>query len=87
MKKLISVTEVAGEGLESLLGEEVILMCSNYFYAGKLVGVNATFVKLDGAHIVYETGPWDAKAWKDSQLIGDGHYVMQSAIESFRKGK
>lgn len=87
MKKLVSVQEVEGEGLEGLLGEEVILMCANYFYSGKLVGVNESFVKLDGAKIVYETGEWSAKAWKDAQPIGDGHYIMKGAIESFRKGK
>ena len=27
--------------LEALLGENVLLMCANYFYAGKLVGVTA----------------------------------------------
>ena len=87
MKKLVSVTEVEGEGLTSLLGEEVILLCANYFYAGKLVGENDTFVRLDSARIVYETGEWNAKEWKDAQAIGDGHYVMKNAIESFRKGK
>jgi hypothetical protein len=87
MKKLISVTEVENEGLEGLLGEAVLLLCANYFYAGTLVGVNEKYVKLDAAYLVYETGEWSAKTWKDAQALGDAHYVMQSAIESFRKGK
>ena len=87
MKKLVSVTEVDGEGFSALLGEEVLLLCSNYFYAGKLIGVNTECVLLDDAKIVYETGEWSAKAWKDAQKLGDGHYVMKSAIESFRRGK
>ena len=53
MKKLVSVTEVEGEGLISLLGEKVILFCMNYFYAGKLSGVNASCVPLEDAAIVY----------------------------------
>ncbi len=87
MKKLVSVTEVEGEGIIAMLGEEIILLCANYFYSGKLVGVNETCVRLDGAKIVYETGEWSSKSWKDAQVIGDAHYVMQSAIESFRRGK
>ena len=87
MKKVVTVTEVSGEGLEGFLGEKVILLCANYFYAGTLSGVNATFVKLDAAKLVYETGPWSDKSWKDAQDLGDAHYVMISAIESFRQGK
>ena len=44
MKKLVNVVEVEGEGLVSLLGENVILFCMNYFYAGKLAGVNSDTV-------------------------------------------
>ena len=40
VKKLIEIQEVEGEGLMSLLGEQVILFCMNYFYAGKLVKVS-----------------------------------------------
>ena len=54
MKKLVKVEEVQGEGLVGLMGERVLLMCAGYFYEGKLVGVNETFVKLEDAGIVYE---------------------------------
>lgn len=87
MKKIVNVVEVEGEGLQAFLGEEIFLMCTNYFYAGKLVGVNEKCVRLDGAKLVYETGPWGDANWKDAQTLGDGHYVMISAIESFRAGK
>ena len=46
MKKLVSVTEVEGEGLTALLGQNVYLICLNYIYAGKLEGVNASCVLL-----------------------------------------
>lgn len=82
--KQIKMIEEVQDGLEALLGENVLLMCGCYFYTGKLVGVNDTCVKLDACRLVYETGPWDGKAFKDAQLIGDGHYVMMQAIESFR---
>ena len=85
MKKLVKVEEVEGEGLIGLMGETVTLFCLNYIYSGKLVGVNATCVKLDDAYIVYETGGLKDKSFKDAQSIGDGHYVQTQAIESFRK--
>lgn len=87
MKKLVSIQEVSGEGLEALLGEEVLLMCMNYSYAGKLVGVNEKFVLLENCRIVYETGEWSAKAWKDAQKVGDKWYVSTASIESYGLGK
>jgi len=85
MKQIVTVTEVDGEGLDALLGKNVLLMCMNYFYTGKLVGVNADFVKLDNCSIVYETGSWSEKNFKDAQLVGDSHYVRIPTIESFRQ--
>ena len=67
MKKI--VTEVEGEGLVKLLGEVVTLFCLNYIYTGKLVGVNETCVLLDDPKIVYETGAFDTKQWKDAQAL------------------
>lgn len=81
MKKLI--TEV-DDGLESLLGERVLLMCGNYFYTGLLAGVNATCVLLEDPEIVYETGSWNEKGYKDAQqLPAKNWYVQTAAIESF----
>ena len=87
MKKLVKVEEVSGEGLVGLLGEKVILFCLNYFYAGTLAGVNDTFVLLEDAKIVYETGPFKDAAWKDAQAIGQPVYVMTDKIEAFCLGK
>lgn len=87
MKKLVEVQEVEGEGLISLLGEQVILFCMNYFYAGKLVGVNDTCVLLENGGIVYETGAFNELKWKDFQKVADKLYVKLESIESFAKGK
>lgn len=87
MKKLIEVQEVEGEGLMSLMGEQVILFCMNYFYAGKLIGVNDTCVLLENGGIVYETGAFTDLKWKDCQKVADKLYVKLEAIESFAKGK
>lgn len=87
MKRIVEVTDKCG--LESLMGESVILMCGNYFYAGKLTGVNKTFVELSDASIVYETGSWSDVNWKDAQKLSPPGptFVRISWIESFRKGK
>ena len=75
-------------GLEALLGENVLLMCSNYFYAGKLVGVNASHVELEEASIVYETGEWSEKSYADIQkLHAKKWYVQTVSIESYGIGK
>lgn len=87
MKKLMNIVEVEGEGLTSLLGENVQLFCMNYIYAGKLVGVNDTCVKLENAHIVYSTGSFTDKKYADSQRVSDELYIKTNAIESFGLSK
>ena len=82
MKKIIE--EPGGDGLVTLLGQNVILICASYFYAGKLVGVDEQDVLLESAVLVYETGEWSAKTWKDAQpLPGGVWYVKIASIESY----
>jgi hypothetical protein len=85
VKKIIEVTDAAG--LESLLGEVVTLFCLNYIYTGKLIGVNTTCVLLADPAIVYETGPFTDKKWKDAQALPNELYVQTLAIEAFGKVK
>lgn len=88
MKKLANVVEVDGEGLVALLGERVILLCANYFYTGKLTGVNEKFVQLEDPAVVYETGEWSASKFKDEQKLHTKiFYVSTNAIESFGVSK
>ena len=88
MKKLVSVTEVEGEGIEAFMGERILVFCMNYFYEGKLVGVSSDLICLEEPHIVYETGAWTDKKYADSQKL---HmpvlYIRSSAIESFGASK
>ena len=80
----ILVEQAEGEGLESLMGQEITLFGVNYIYAGKLVGVNSVCVKLENPKIVYETGAFAEPSWKDVQsLPSKFFYVMLSAVESF----
>lgn len=79
----VVVKEVEGEGLEALMGQRVTLFCGVYIYTGRLVGVNQTCVKLEDAGIVYETGPFGDKKWKDCQPLPNDWYVATQSIESF----
>jgi hypothetical protein len=83
MKKIVSVTEVDGEGLVKFLGQRVTLFCTNYFYTGVLSGVNDNCVLLENAGVVFETGSFSDKEWKDYQPLPNDLYVMIQAIESF----
>lgn len=80
MKKLV---EELGEGLEKLLGERITLFCMNYIYTGTLVGVNDDCVLLREPAIVYETGAFSDKAWKDAQALPHDLYVMKNSVEAF----
>ncbi len=82
MKKHVEVVEVEDEGLVSLLGETVTIFC-NYFYTGKLVGVNDTCILLENPSIIYETGDWSSATWSDSQKLPNDIYIQMSSIESF----
>lgn len=81
MKKLVE--EVQGEGLMKLMGERVTFFCANYIYTGKLIGVNTDCVLLQDAGIVYETGAFTEKKWKDMQELPYNCYIMLQSIESF----
>lgn len=83
MKKLVKVEEVEGEGFFVFMGQTVTVFCMNYIYAGVLVGVNEEFVKLENAHIVYETGAFSDKKFKDAQKVSSELYIQKSSIESY----
>jgi hypothetical protein len=83
MKQIVTVTEVENEGLEGLMGQVITVFAVNYIYTGKLVGMNDTFIKLEHAGIVYETGPFQDKEWKDMQALPHPVYIKTAAIESF----
>ncbi len=82
MKKLVE--EVQNEGLEKLLGEKITLLCCNYFYTGKLIGVNDSCILIEDPKIIYETGAWSSAEWKDAQSMNIKElYIQKAAIESF----
>lgn len=83
MKTLKEVVEIPNEGLISLLNKLILVMCGNYFYYGKLVGVNETCIKIEKCHQIFETGSFTDKCFKDKQFIAENWYIQLNAIESF----
>lgn len=84
MKVFVETKEVAEEGFLTLLGKNVEIFCGIYIYAGKLVGVNDKCIKLANPHIVYETGAFTDKKYKDAQhMQREFHYISTTFIESF----
>lgn len=78
-----SIEETENEGLISLLGKTVTCFCAVYIYTGKLVGVNKTCIKLENPKIVYETGAFDTKEWKNAQALPNEMYIQVGMIEAF----
>lgn len=90
MKKLPEVTsviEVPNQGLISLLGKRVTFYCLNYIYTGTLTGVNEYEVELTDPAIVYETGPYTDKKWKDAQPLPNKFFVVKSSVEGYGEVK
>ena len=83
MKKIVTVQEVDGEGLEGLLGKRVTLYCARFIYSGDLAGVNDTCVLLENAEIVFDTGELNSKTWSVSESLPNVWYVQRQAVESF----
>ena len=83
MKVITTVTEKADEGFLALIGQRVTLFCMNYIYTGELTGVNEVQVKLTNPKIVYETGAFNTKDWKDAQALPNEIYIRLSAVESY----
>lgn len=83
MKKVVTVTEVEGEGFEALLDKQVLVFCMSYIYTGKLTGVNKTCILLENPAIVYETGAFDKPTFGDAQKLPFQLYIQTSSIESF----
>lgn len=82
--KTVEVLEVANEGLFALLGKRITVFCNVYIYTGILAGVNDTCIKLEDAAVVYETGEFSSRNWKDAQKLPNGvWYVATGLIESF----
>lgn len=69
MRKIVE--NVEDEGLESLLGEPVLIWCECYIYYGILQGVNENDILLKDAKVVYETGEFTERHLKAAEPVAD----------------
>lgn len=83
----IPVVEVPNEGLNAFLNKTITVWCLDFIRHGTLVGINDTFIKLNDASIVYETGDLTKNTFKDAQKTSGPIYVMKQAICHFEAGK
>jgi hypothetical protein len=83
MKVITRIEENKEEGFMALIGQRITCFCAVYIYTGDLIGVNDTCIKLENPSIVYETGAFNEKAWKDSQALPNAIYIQTGMIESF----
>ena len=75
----VFVKEDTQEGFASLMGKNVEIQTGIYIYAGMLVGVNDSCIKLDNAHTVFETGEFKSKKYKDAQPRSNPVLYIQTA--------
>ena len=86
--KVIKQIEIDNEeGFMALIGKRITCFCAVYIYTGDLVGVNDTCIKLDNPCIVYETGAFNEKNWKDAQKLPNTIYLKTDMIEAFGEVK
>ena len=71
------------ENLDDLIGKTYLFQCARYIYHGKVKSINANYIELTKAGIVYETGELKASSPQDKQEFPSNVYVMRNAIESF----
>ena len=69
--------------LNDLVGQVYTFWCARYIYHGKVKEVNSTYITLEDAAIVYETGEFTAKSPVDMQELPKGCQIMWNAVESF----
>jgi len=70
------------ENLDDLIGKKFAFQCARYIYFGKVKKVNATYIELKNANIVYETGELKNNSPSDIQELPSNVFVMRNAIES-----
>ena len=71
------------KNFDNLVGKTYAFQCARYIYHGKVKTVNATYIELTKAGIVYETGELKASSAEDRQELPNNVFIQRIAIESF----
>lgn len=75
------------ENLDDLIGKTFAFQCARYIYHGKVKSINATYIELTKAGIVYDTGGLKDSNVEDRQELPSNVFIMRQAIECFWKPK
>jgi len=75
------------ETLDDLVGQKYAFQCARYIYFGKVKTINAIYIELTNASIVYNTGELKAKDAEDKQELPSNLFIMRNAIENFYQPK
>ena len=80
-----SVLEI--ENLNDLIGKKFLFQCARYIYFGKVKKVNANYIELEKAGIVYDTGELKSNNAEDFQELPSNVFIMRNSIESMWQPK
>ena len=70
--------------IEQYLGKNVTIFCCRYTYTGKMIKLDDYAVVLEDCKIVYETGSFEEKKWKDVQSLCVKEWsITRQSIEAF----
>ena len=70
-------------GMDDLVGKKWAFQCARYIYFGKVKSVNSTFIELDEAQVVFDTGEYSNTAPNDAQdLPKKKAMIMRQSVES-----
>ena len=75
------------KNLQDLVGQTYTFWCARYIYHGRVKSVNSSYIVLEDAGIVYETGELNASMATDLQALPNNCQIAWGAIESFTKLK
>lgn len=82
MKRLVEIDN--DSFLESLMGQRITVFCARYIYTGDLIAISNDEILLKHPAIVYETGSFGSKDWKDAQqLPHDQFCIDRRSVESY----
>ncbi len=71
-------------GYSNLIGENITVFCCRYIYYGQLIEEGEKYIKLKKPSIVYETGCFSEKKFKNIQSMNtDSFCINKDSIESF----
>jgi len=71
------------EDITELEGKKYAFQCARYIYYGKVKNVNPSWVELDEASVVFDTGNYSDTSAEDIQeLPKKKAYVMRQSIEA-----